>query len=1111
MRKSKKFKVLNMLTVLFMILGIFSNVSSKAFAESTKNLIGNGSFEDGQQGKWTPRGDVKLEVTKETKAADGEYSLKVTGRTQNWNGPSYSVKDTLEKGRTYNISVKVKAVAGENALGKEEKVTLSMEKAIDNSSGYSNIASADINEDTWTTVGKDYTLDYTGELTKLEIYVESSTVNLEFYIDDLIITDVTPVDKGNIVSNGTFENGVTGWDNQGTVNLESSSDFYHQGSHSLKVSGRGAAWAAPSYNLTEKVVLGKSYDVSLWVMYNEGENTEETIKATFKPGYATVGEVIAKKGEWTEIKGAMSVPETLSEAPSIYIEAPNEKLPSYYIDDVKIEGELPAVPIEIEQGIPSLCESFKNDFLIGGAVNPWDFGNNSLTEQLVDKHYNIITAENAMKPESLQREEGKFTFDEADKLVDYAKANNLVMRGHTLVWHSQVPDWFFQDKDNPEQLASKELLLEREKTHIRTVLNHYKDKYGTSAEGSPIKYWDVVNEVIDDNGEYRNSKWYQIAGLDYIRVAFETAREVDPSLKLYINDYNIENNGSKTNKLYELVKLLKAEGVPVDGVGFQMHVNSSISMDTIRKSIEKFESIPGIEIQVTELDVKMGVENEAVTHEVFLKQGRYYKQLFDLFKSKKEIINAVVIWGVTDDTSWIKESKPLLFDVKYKAKPAFYSIVDPKNAEINIEKIQAVQGTPKDKDDVIWSTVRGIDINTFYEGLKGATGKVQMMWDNNNLYIKAHVDDATLNDKDSLELFIDINNDNGEYLENDIHLTVKASEAIKEENEYLVYKKIPLAADLAYDKVIGIDFRVNDYNAYGDKNSIVVLNDYSNSQDTNKKYFADLKLSNKSKIEDSIYGTPVIDGDFDKLWNNAKEFSTDVWVEGKDGATAKVKTMWDKDNLYVIADVTDKVLNKENSNAWEQDSVEIFLDQNNNKTSSYQGDDSQIRINFENEVTVSGYKPEGLKTSAKITDKGYRVEALIPLTEIEAKNGSIVGFDIQVNDADESGKRTSVVTWCDPSGASYANTSGFGNIQLVKNDDNPGENPTTPENPGTPSNPEEPSTPANPTAPETEKPEESKNNSGLPLTGSPISSLGVTIIGALMVAGGILLNKKKVN
>ena len=1148
MRKKKSFKVLNILTVIFMILGIFSNVSIKAFAESTENLIGNGSFEDGQQGKWYPRGGeaLKLQVTNETKASDGDYSLKITGRNQNWNGPAYSVKDVLEKGRTYNISVKVKAVAGQKVLGKAEVVTLSMEKRIDDASGYTNVSSAtSINEDAWTTVGGNYTLDYSGNLTLLDIYVESSTVDLEFYIDDLVITDITPVDKGNIVSNGTFENGITGWDKQGTVNLEQASDIFYEGSHSLKISGREASWAAPIYNLSDKVILGKTYDVSIWVMYNEGDNEEETIKATFKPGYVTVGEVKAKKGEWTEIKGSINMPTELPEGASIYIEAVNEALPSYYIDNVKIEGELPAVPVEIEDGIPSLYESYKDYFLVGGAVNPWDFGNNSLTEQLVDKHYNIMTAENNMKPEALQKEEGKFTFEEADKLVDYAKANNIVMRGHTLVWHSQVPDWFFKDKDDPTKLASKELLLERERTHIRTVLNHYKDKYGTADGESPIKYWDVVNEVIDDDGNYRNSEWYQIAGLDYIRVAFETAREVDPSLKLFINDYNIERNNSKTDKLYELVTQLKSEGVPIDGVGLQMHVNSDISMDSIKKSIEKYESIPGIDIQVTELDVSMGVKNEAVNYEVLLKQGRYYKQLFDLFKSKKESISAVVIWGVIDDTSWVKESKPLLFDGKYKAKPAFYSIVDPKNAVINREKVQAVEGTPVDKNDIIWSTVRTIDVNTFYNGVEGATAKAQIMWDKNNLYIKANIKDTTLSDNDSFELFIDLNNDQKvAYGDDDIHMIVKSSEAIKEEDGYLVYKKIPLSEDLTYDRVIGIDFRLNDYNDSGEENSIVVLNDYSNSQNTSSKYFADLKLGNKSKIEDAIFGTPIIDGDLDELWNNARELSTNAWVTGDSGATAKVKTMWDKDNFYVIADVTDEVLNKSNPNVWEQDSIEIFLDQNNNKTSNYQGDDSQIRVNFENEVTVSGYNPEGLKTKTKITDKGYVVEVSIPLTEIEAKNGYIIGFDIQVNDANEAGERTGVVTWCDNSGASYANTAGFGNIRFINDEEtpeNPGETPEnpgeTPENPGeTPENPGE--TPENPgETPENpgeipdnpgekpenpgktpEKPSTPKNpaentnkNNNLPQTGSPISTLGITIISGLMIVGGVLLNKKKVN
>ncbi|MDI9217054.1 endo-1,4-beta-xylanase [Clostridium tertium] len=935
MRKRKKFKVVNILTVIFMTLGIFSSVSIDAFAKDTENLIENGSFEDGQ--------------------------------------------------------------------------------------------------------------------------------------------------KGNIVSNSTFENGVEGWDKQGTVTLESVNDIFYEGSHSLKVSGRGAEWAGPSYNLTEKMVSGRTYDVSLWVMYNEGSNPEETIKATFKPGYVTVGEVKAKKGEWTEIKGIIKATEDSEEATSMYIEAPNLDLPFYYVDNVKIEGELPAKPIEIEQDIPSLYESFKDYFLVGGAVNPGDFGNNSLTEQLVDKHYNIMTAENAMKPDALQKEEGVFTFEQADKLVDYAKANNIIMRGHTLVWHNQVPDWFFQDKDNPGKLASKEILLERERTHIRTVLNHYKEKYGTASEGSPIKYWDVVNEVISDSGEYRDSKWYQIAGLDYIKVAFETAREVDPSLKLFINDYNIERNNAKTNKLYELVKELKAEGVPIDGVGLQMHVSSDVPMDSIKKSMEKYESIPGIELQVTELDVSMGLENEAVTHEVLLKQGRYYKQLFDLFKSKKESISAVVIWGVIDDTSWVKTYKPLLFNGKYKAKPAFYSIVDPQNAEINREQTQAVEGKPLNKDDIIWSTVRTLDINTFYEGLDGATAKAQIMWDEKNLYLKAYVNDNTKNNDDNFEVFLDLNNDKTEaYGDDDKHITIKRNEAINDENGYLIYKVIPLDTALTTEKVIGFDVRISDYNADGSKNSIVVLNDYSNSQDTNTKYFADLKLGNKSKIEYSIFGTAIIDGKLDEAWKNAKEISTDVWVTGNSGATAKVKTMWDNNNLYVIADVTDTVLNKSNENAWEQDSIEIFLDQNNGKTSSYQGDDSQIRVNFENMVTVSGYKPEGLTTQTSITDKGYIVELAIPLTEITPTEGNILGFDVQVNDANEAGERTGVATWCDPSGASYANTSRFGNIRLIKNEVKP-EEPSKPEQPGNPENPENPENSGNPSNPQV--PEQPGNNNPGPKPG----------------------------
>jgi endo-1,4-beta-xylanase len=1004
-------------------------------ASNAANLIASGSFENGAAG-WYARqsagGTLVVADTTET-AATGTHSLKVTGRQEGWNGPAYSVKSLMQNGRTYNVSMKVKAVAGQSAKGLIEKVKLSMERQIDKSPTYTNISSdITISENTWTTVSGEYSLNYAGNLDLLDIYVESSTANLEFYVDDVVITDTTPVNTGNIVTNSTFEGGITGWaTNGGNVTLNVVDEAHHGGSKSLKAEGRAANWAGPSYDLTSKLVPGKSYNVSLWVMYNSGNNDTETIKATFKPGYATVGQVTAKKGEWVELKGSLTAP--AEGAASIYVEAPNAELPSFYVDDLTIVGEMPVKPLEIQQDIPGLAVTLNDYFKVGGAVNPGDLGNNSLTEQLIKKHYSTVTAENAMKPDSTQREEGKFTFDQADKIVDFAIANNKEMRGHTLVWHSQVPDWFFQDPADPTKPASKELLLERERIHIRTVLNHYKEKYGSK---SPIKYWDVVNEVIDDQGNYRNSKWYQISGLDYIKVAFETAREVDPSLKLYINDYNIERNNAKTQKLYELVKELKAQGVPIDGVGMQMHITSDIAFEDIKASIEKYASL-GVDIQVTELDVRMGVENENVTNEVLQQQARYYKQLFDILKNHKNVINTVIFWGVVDDTSWYKTSKPLIFDGKFQAKPAFYAIVDPTKATVNRQAINAAQGNPINSNDASWTTVKSINANNFVKGQEGATAKVQTMWDSKNLYVKAYVSDATAGAKDSIEIFVDKKNDKAEAYKEDANhkrIEVKRSEGSVDSKGYTAYVTVSLD-DIApaLNGVLGFDVRVSDDKGTGNVDSIAIFNDYGNRQNTNAAFFADLKLSGPSKLAKAAYGTPVIDGVKDDVWSASEEISTQVWVSGTAGATAKAKAMWDEKNLYVITEVTDDVLNKSNTNVWEQDSIEIFVDQNNAKTSSYQKDDYQLRVNFENEQSNGGGggKPEGFKSVVKKTANGYVIEQVIPLTAITATAGKILGFDVQVNNANASGARASVATWCDPSGNSYASTAGFGNLMLV--------------------------------------------------------------------------------
>jgi endo-1,4-beta-xylanase len=210
-------------------------------ASNAANLIANGSFENGAAG-WYARqsagGTLVVADTAET-AATGTHSLKVTGRQESWNGPAYSVKNIMQNGRTYNVSMKVKAVAGQSAKGLTEKVKLSMERQIDKSPTYTNISSdITISENTWTTVSGEYNLNYAGNLDLLDIYVESSTAKLEFYVDDVVITDTTPVNTGNVVTNSTFEGGITGWaTNGGNVTLNVVDEEHHGGSRSLKAEG----------------------------------------------------------------------------------------------------------------------------------------------------------------------------------------------------------------------------------------------------------------------------------------------------------------------------------------------------------------------------------------------------------------------------------------------------------------------------------------------------------------------------------------------------------------------------------------------------------------------------------------------------------------------------------------------------------------------------------------------------------------------------------------------------------------------------------------------------------------------------------------------------------
>ncbi len=328
-----------------------------------------------------------------------------------------------------------------------------------------------------------------------------------------------------------------------------------------------------------------------------------------------------------------------------------------------------------------LKDYYQSYFPIGVAVSP-----QALTgpeAELIKKQFNSLTAENVMKMGPIHPGETRYNWDPADQIVNFAVANQMKVRGHTLCWHNQTPDWFFKDANG--QLITKEVLLQRLKEHITTVVSRYKGK---------IYAWDVVNEVIDDSPDvfYRPSPFFNIAGEEFIAKAFQYAHEADPDAILFYNDYNTENP-VKREKILKLVKGLKDAGVPIHAVGLQGHWSIyDPTAEAIDESIKKFAAL-GFKVQITELDVsvykseqgrreKNADEPDQFTPEMEKRQAELYAAYFRVFRKYKSFITGVTFWNVSDRRSWLdnfpvrgRKNYPLLFDQQLRPKKAYEGVV----------------------------------------------------------------------------------------------------------------------------------------------------------------------------------------------------------------------------------------------------------------------------------------------------------------------------------------------------------------------------------------------------------------------------------------------------
>ena len=342
----------------------------------------------------------------------------------------------------------------------------------------------------------------------------------------------------------------------------------------------------------------------------------------------------------------------------------------------------------------TLKEVLDGKFHIGVALNVDQiFERDSLGVNVVKKHYNSIVAENCMKSMFLQPKEGEFFFDEADKFVAFGEENNMFIIGHCLIWHSQAPNWFFTDDKGNE--VSREVLIERMRNHITTIVTRYKGR---------IDGWDVVNEAILDDGSWRQSKFYTIIGEDFMDLAFQFAHAADPDAELYYNDYNEWHSG-KRGAIVELIKSFQEKGIRIDAIGMQGHIGMNYpSLEEYQQTIDDYTAT-GVKVMITELDMsalpnprqnvganiadveayrqEVNPYTESLPDSVVTAWTQRFEDYFMLFLNNKEKITRVTMWGVSDGDSWKnnfpmygRTDYPLLFDREYNAKPIVGRIIE---------------------------------------------------------------------------------------------------------------------------------------------------------------------------------------------------------------------------------------------------------------------------------------------------------------------------------------------------------------------------------------------------------------------------------------------------
>ena len=1033
-------------------LAITSTVISVPVQAAPEELM-NSTFEDGY-GAWKGVGST-ISITSDY-AHNGDSSLYVFDRTASWGAPRCSLSGVAVPGQTYTFSAYAMFADGNDYQNMALKLIYTDSSGKDQ---YKDIKNVNAKKGEWTQLTGSYSIPE--NVTNIILYVEMPGANTDqcYYIDDITVNG-EKVDVSYATEyNNDFDDGTAqGWTGRGSATASVVNTASHSGDYSLFISGRTQLWNGATINKSDMLQSGKYYSLGCYVMYNEDKWSDQqkfSINLQYdlngKENYYTIATATANKGEWTYVGSELTIPEgAVNCAVYIqtgYVSTPAEQdLMDFYVDDCTGK-QLPDPAIQDD--LPALKDAYAEDFKLGCAATDSELTQKA-SQDLILKHYNSLTLGNELKPDSVLNQAESIAYlkqtgddtnpqislKSADKLLKFAAKNHIPVRGHVLVWHSQTPDWFFKENYEADGAwVDKDTMNKRLENYIKNVMTTLAEEY----PDVEFYAWDVVNEAASDAGTMREagsnnvksgqSAWVQVYGdQSYILKAFEYARKYAPTgCKLFYNDYNEYNTAKMNYIVSDILKPLIAAGT-IDGMGMQSHI--SMSTPTIaqyKKAMQTYSDL-GLEIQVTELDVSQ--KSNAVADQLELAQR--YQDCFKMYKEMKASgvnLSAVVIWGITDSTSWIG-GYPLLFDKDYQAKPSYYAVVD---TDSEVEKLQTMTAYHYDGTDA--DLERALEIGTI-QYLNDTTTYFKAAWSEKGMVIRVY-NPRHINGWEKQDGCVITTVDYPDIL-------VYGSQE-KQQGAFLDSVKVNSDTKFA-DITIPLTGKIGS-NVYLDvQNCNIAWNDTDTSEKLFGEFIQQSTLTYKSatptcgivtlkaqpKSATATYGTPTIDGTIDSVWEDAPTIDVNTFSVGN-GATGTAKMLWDENNLYILTEVTDPVLSKSSANAYEQDTVEVFFDENNHKTDYYETDDLQARVNYDNEKTITdGLSTDRFVSATAKTDKGYLVEMAIPFGIAPFQNGQVLGFDVQVNDdGTGDGKRTAISNWNDLTGMGYTSTAGYGVLTLT--------------------------------------------------------------------------------